>query len=340
MFLLILYTGRRYYLSVVRSALGMKQLDAVEPMAMWGMRAFFASALLLVIVLALIGLDWQLGLLFVVLTFVTFVIIGRISAETGYIFIQPYWEPAALIVGAMGIRSIGPSTALMLFLLSTVLLIDTRESIMPFMLNSFKVLSEQKVRLPKTAILSAMAAILGLCVAVPVTLYLKYDQGTDKSYGWATEYVPRFSFEETVRMKQRLATQGQLEQAESVSGFWRLFAIAPDGRLVVGFPIALAAFLALTAARLRFASWPVHPVMLLMWGTYAGARFAASMLIGFIIKWGVVKYGGDKAYRLMKPVMIGVIAADMLFGITTSLIGGVYYLITGEAPPRFVVLVG
>jgi hypothetical protein len=340
MLLVVLYTGRRYYVSVLRSALGMSSADDVEAQATWGMRAFFACALLLVIVLAAVGLDWQIGLLFVGLMFAIFIVIGRISAETGYIFIQPYWEPAALIVALMGIRAIGPSTAVILFLLSTVLLVDTREALVPFMLNSFKVLNERSVKLSRTTLLSGLALFLGLAVALPVTLYIKYDQGTDKRYGWASSMAPRFSFDEGVRIKQRLKTHNELERAESLSGFARFGAIAPEGKIILGFAIALGAYLLLSVARLRVPWWPLHPVLLLMWSTFAGWRFAASMLIGCIIKVLVTKYGGDKAYRLARPVMIGVIAGDMLFGILTSVIGFVYYAITGSPPPRFVVLVG
>ena len=103
---------------------------------------------------------------------------------------------------------------------------------------------------------------------------------------------------------------------------------------------ALCAFLLLSAARLRIPWWPIHPVMLLGWSTFGVWKFSSSFLLGTLVKWLVVKYGGDRAFQRLKPVFIGLIAADMLTGITTSIIGFIYYFITGTPPPRFVILVG
>ena len=59
----------------------------------------------------------------------------------------------------------------------------------------------------------------------------------------------------------------------------------------------------------------------------------------------LVKGGGwglfvPTIYRRLKPLMFGLIAGDMLAGVGTSIIGGIFYLVTGAAPPQFAVLVG
>ena len=333
--LVIIYTGRRYYASVFRAAFGMRSPDPVEPHAVWGARAFLACTVLFAVVLMAIGLDWPLAILYTLLIVVGYALIGRLSAETGFIFIQLWWEPAAFLVALLGVRAVGPTAALIMFLLSSALMLDTRESLTPFVLNSLRVLRERKVAVGKVAALGAGALVLGLAIAVPSTLYIKYDRGTNLSYNWATVTAPKYAFNEAVKIKQRLRTQGELERAETQSGFGRIFSIAPSKTLIVGFAIAFAVFLLLTFARLRVPWWPIHPVLMLVWATYPGARFASSYLIGFVLKTAIVKYGGDKAYQRLKPMMIGLIAGDMLFGILTSFVGGIYYLATGSPPPRF-----
>jgi hypothetical protein len=57
--------------------------------------------------------------------------------------------------------------------------------------------------------------------------------------------------------------------------------------------------------------------------------------MAFVVKWSVLKYGGDRIYRKIKPVMLGLIAGDMLSGLLTSAIGGAYYFVTATPPPRF-----
>jgi hypothetical protein len=295
---------------------------------------FLLASALFALFLVFAGLDWTLALVFTALVILYFLGVGRISAETGHLFIQPFWQPAALIVGLIGLGGIGPSAALILFLVSTVLLVDPRESLMPFLLNGFRMLDAQRVRLSRPAAFGGVALVLGLAVALVVTLYLKYDQGTDLRYGWASRMVPRFAFDEALQIKRQLQARGTLAEAESVSGFARLGSIRPDEGLVAGFGIALALYVGLSAARLRFVWWPLHPVLLLLWGTYGGARFAVSFLVGFAIKWVAVTYGGDKVCRRLRPFMVGVVAAEMIFSIATSVIGLVYYLFTNTSPPN------
>jgi len=335
----IVYTGRSYYANVFRSALGLRHAGVVEPSSAWGARVFMLCSALFAAMLTASGLDWQLSIAFTALVMGIFVVIGRISAETGCIFIQPYWEPAAFIVGLAGMRAIGPSTALIMFFASTVVLIDTREPLMPFVLNSFRILDRRGVRAHKAGLFAGLALVIGLAVAVPTTLYVKYDRGTDLTKAWLRG-VPRLPFDATVRVTQRLRAQGELERAESVRGWGRIASASPSGTLLVGFAAALGLYLVLSALRLRFPRWPLHPVFLLLWAVTPSRRFVASFLIGYVVKGAVAKYGGERACRLVKPLMIGLIAADMLFGITTSLVGGIYYCITGTPPPRFVVLVG
>ncbi len=340
MFLLIMYTGRRYYANVFCTALGLRPTDDVEPQAVWGARIFLACALLVIVILTAAGIDWQLSILFTALLVMAFVVIGRISAGTGHLFTQVYGGPVLIMMGVMGSRAIGPSTALLLFLVSTVLILDTREALTPFILNAYKVLSERESRLRPVVGLSVLALLVGLAVAVPVTLYVKYDRGTNLAAVWASRTVPRGPFDKAMLIKQRLRAQGRLENAESLSGWRRLLAFSPSRTFLAGFGSALCVFLLLSAARLRFTSWPLHPVMLLVWNTFGGWKFCASFLVGCFVKWAVVKYGGDRTFQQLKPVMVGLIAGDMLIGITTSIIGGIYYLVTGTPPPRFAILVG
>ena len=65
---------------------------------------------------------------------------------------------------------------------------------------------------------------------------------------------------------------------------------------------------------------------------------AFSFLLGWFIKALVVKYGGEAAYRKLKPLMFGLIAGDMLGGIIPTIMGVFYHLFTGELPKLFKVM--
>lgn len=335
-----LYAGRYYYLNALGSALGLRMRERASPEAVWGARALLICSGIFAAILAATGLGWIFSIFFTVLVLCIFLVIARMSAETGHIFIQPYWAPGVFILGLLGAKAVGPVAAAIIFMVSNVLLVDTRESLVSFLANALHVLDRRDASVGKGAALAAGAVILGLAVAVPVTLYLKYDRGTDLAYGWASDMVPRFPFESALDVKEYLEARGELAEAESASGWQRMSFIKPSGKMLAWAGVGLAAVVLLSFLRYRIPRWPLHPAFLLVWTTFPGWFFAPSFLLGCIIKWAVVRYGGDAAYRKLKPLMVGLIAADMLTGLATSTIGTVYYFVTGQPPPKFGVLVG
>ncbi|HPY91594.1 MAG TPA: hypothetical protein PLT23_12755, partial [Lentisphaeria bacterium] len=90
--------------------------------------------------------------------------------------------------------------------------------------------------------------------------------------------------------------------------------------------------------RLRFARWPIHPVLFCLWPGYGGYMMAWSFIIGGTIKIITSHYGGSKFVQKIKPLMIGLIAGDMLAGLTVTVYGAIYYFVTGTPPKTFWVL--
>ena len=87
--------------------------------------------------------------------------------------------------------------------------------------------------------------------------------------------------------------------------------------------------------RLRFPSFPLHPVMFLVWNTWMGNMFAWSLLAGWLIKIVVTKYGGHVIYQKVKPLMFGFIAGEIFGALVPVIIGALYYFITGDIPKNF-----
>jgi len=225
-----------------------------------------------------------------------------------------------------------------MFMVSSLLLIDPRESVMPFVMQGLKLADLKGVPLGRTARWCTVALLLGFVVAVPMTLYWHYDGGLGKaSDGW-TQRVSTMAFDATVRAVDRLDAQGNLEAAGTYSGLDWFRNLTPNPSCMIAFGITFAGVLLFSAARLRFARWPLHPVLFLILGTYQSRTLAFSFLVGWAVKVAVTKYGGASTYRRLKPLMIGVIAGDMLGGLAPMVIGAVYYYVTGQPPKLFRVL--
>lgn len=328
MLLAILYTGRYHYLQTLKQALFLGRREQTNQACVWGARAFLLCSLGFLAMLVAVGLDWQLAVLFLAGTVILFVVMSRIIAETGLFFIAPATTPGVIILGLLGARSLGPETMAIVYLLTTVLLIDPREALMPFVTNALKLVELRRFPLGRSAANFAAVVAFGLAIAVPATLYYQYTRGANMRDYWATNTAPRSAFVEALAIDQRLSAQGEREYAHAVSG-WRRF-VDPSPNSTQLYYLAAGCLLVGSFAfcRLRYANWPLHPVMFLTWATWPGRMFAVSFLIGGVLKLLVTKYGGAKTCQSLKPLMIGVIAGEMLGGVIPSIVGFLYYMLT------------
>lgn len=338
-FLSFLYTGRNYYLNVARRAFGVNVGDKIETQAVWGFRFFLLFMTIFVLQLTLLaGLELQLAIFYSIGLVFIFTVMSRIIAETGLFYIQPFFFPCVVIWGVFGAKALGPTQMALMFLLTGILCIDARESLMPFMVNSYKILDSHNIKIGKVAVWCVIAIILGIAIGLPTTLWFQYDMGHSRWDAWASNMVPRMPFENIVKVQQRLEGQDALEVAESVSGLGRYALMSPNKLCMISLLVGLVLVLLLTAGRLRFSKWPLHPIIFLTWSTEPLFRMSGAFMLGWGIKILVVKYGGRGAYQKLKPFMFGIIAGEIMGGIVPMIIGFVYYIITGEQPVAYSVL--
>ena len=336
--LMILYTGRHYYGQVFRRAVLIPATGSPAPESVWGARVCLVCATLFTVYLIAAGLDWPLAVMYTGMIFMFYLAIGRVSAETGAIIVDPPWPPGVAIWGIFGAQALGSRQVLIMLLLVAVLAMDPREALMPFVVNAFKVLDLRRVKVRRPAAWSVVALLIGLAVAIPVTLAFQYDRGVNWANYWTLVQAPQMAFTGTMRVQLRLSAQGTLAEAEATTGWRRLLKMSPAPSSVIGFGVGLALVLAFAVTRLRLPKWPLHPVLFLVWSSYPGKWLAASFLLGWAIKVLVTKYGGVSLYQRLKPLMFGLIAGEMLGGLTPIMVGLVYWLATGQLPKVFNVL--
>ncbi|MHC4503834.1 MAG: DUF6785 family protein [Planctomycetota bacterium] len=338
-FLVLVYTGRRYFMSVFRRSVGLRSADPVEPHAVWGARVFLAGSALFVLMLVREGMALYLALLYTFGALILFLVLSRIVAETGVFFVNVPFSPCIVLWGLLGAKAIGPRACLMIFMVSSLLLIDPREALMPFIATGLKLVDMSKVKLGRTAGWGAAAVALGLAVALTVTLYVQHDRGAmEVSDGWTAgrpnrRGIPRNPFDAVVGIKQRLAAQGELGAAGGQSGAAWFGSLSPNVPCLVGFGVAVGLVILFTACRLRFPRWPFHPVMFLVLSAWSSQMLAASFLLGWLAKTLTLRFGGARGAEKLKPLMFGLIAGDMLGGVIPMIIGAIHYAITNQRPP-------
>lgn len=328
--LMVLYTGRHYYWNVLKRSIGLSAPSEVESAAAWGMRVFLVAMVAFVGQLVLVGLDWQLAVIYTVLCLIIFITVSRTIAETGAFYIGTEVFPGAIIWGFMGAAALGPSTMIIMFFISVILVVGPGWAPMPFAIQALKITDDEKV--PSGRFSAATMGMILICTVVALfsLLYWQYDRGAlDASGGWPRS-SSQFPWRNMVEINHTLTAQGTLEAAESLSGWQRFANLQPTWPAVSAFFIAVGLSVGIGMARLRFVRWPFHPVMFVFLGGAQALHMSGSFMIGWIIKTLVTKYGGERIYQNLKPFMIGVIAGDMAGKFVPMLVGTIYFLTTGE----------
>lgn len=336
MFLVLVYTGRRYYTTVFKRGFFLPARDPAEPHAVWGARAFVIGCLFFVAQLVVVGLDWQIAVLYTFITIILLVVISRLVAEAGVFYLHAYFFPCALLWGFLGATSVGPDQLLIMGMVSSVLLIDPREALMPYVVSGLQLADRSKVKVGRTATWGMAAIVLGFAVAIPATLYWQYRYGAIRTGdGWTCNSVPKFVFNANSVVRRTLEAQGTLSLSENLEGWQRFGKIMPAGDCLIGFAVMFSLVVLFTFLRHRFAWWPLHPLLFLVLATWQSRMLAFSFLLGWLVKSCVTKYGGASLYQKLKPLMVGLVAGEMLAAIIPMIIGAAYYFITGEPPESF-----
>ena len=79
-------------------------------------------------------------------------------------------------------------------------------------------------------------------------------------------------------------------------------------------------------------------MLFVTWNTPHIQVLAGSFFMGWLVKTVVIKYGGNSIYNKVKPVMIGLIAGEILGAFIPSVTAAIYYFITNEQPVWFRIL--
>ena len=77
---------------------------------------------------------------------------------------------------------------------------------------------------------------------------------------------------------------------------------------LIGFTLTVL----LSIMRLRFVWWPLHPIGYTMFSSWATFQLWFSIMLGWAVKYGVLKYGGLKVYRQIRPVFLGLVLGEVV----------------------------
>ncbi|MCC7145016.1 MAG: hypothetical protein IT443_01075 [Phycisphaeraceae bacterium] len=337
--LIVLYVGRRYYLGVVKGMVGLAAGRDVPPLSIWAARGLLLCVGTAVWLLIHAGMDWPLSVLTVFLVGLTVMMIARINAETGMFFVLAEWLPSAVLLSLLGDNALGPTGCLLVAMTGTVLVAQSREALTPFLANAFQMADRTQTQPRKLAPALAGMLAIGFIATLLVTFWFQYNMGVNLSDEWAFKTFPSRPLDVTVTTIDELAARQELTAATAVQGWDRFTQARPRPGAIGWISVGLALVMGTALARLRFAWWPLHPVMFMVFGTHPAMHMHYSFLLGWLIKLSVVKLGGVRTYHAVLPLMFGLVIGELLISVFWTCVGAIYYAVTGLPPIAFSILV-
>jgi hypothetical protein len=296
------------------------------------MRILLVSTLVLIVLVARLGIEWPFAVLLVLLTLLSLVVLSRISAETGLFFIQPRWLPVGVMMAAFGGYVMPPGTIIVAGFVCMVLAVDQSQALMPYLINGLRICEKAALRPLQAARLSAALYVAGVLLAVAVVLVATYDLGAPTNYGWSHHRIPTLPFRAAEPELLRLKAMGSLDAAETLPWTERLDRLMPTDNFTWAFGAGFLLVLVCSALRLRLPWWPIHPAMFMLWATYPMATTCWSFFFGWLIKVCTLRFGGNRSAITLKPLMIGVIAGEIMAALVFMVAGAIYFFGTGQKP--------
>jgi hypothetical protein len=286
------YSGRRHLRAVWRTVWGLPGGvdDSREPMRY---RSAFAG---LTLGLAYLTAFWmQAGgfgpviLLYFVLYYGLFSAVTKMRAEIG----PPTHELGSMattrmVVEVFGSKNLGPGTLVsfaMLWFNNRMV----RSHQMPVQLEGFKMAERAGIDYRRLGIAMMAAILMGLLSGYWALLSDAYGSKGARGTGFAME------------------TYRQLQT-------WLSIPEGPKG-LPIGFMAGGAAFaLLLGAARMRIAGWPFHPAGYALGMVFGLDYVWLPILIAWLLKVLVLRYGGLRTHANLIPFMCGLILGEFVVG--------------------------
>jgi len=240
---------------------------------------------------------WYYAKVSIIFTFIALVllmavmmVLTRVVTQGGLIFISQNFQPYDIMTTTFGSATVGPETLTILAIQNIVFIHDSREVMMPNIMNSFKI--GDSPRINPRALCGAMllSVVVAMVVAGYFYLSLMYEHGASNLQRWDLRRIFLWRFNSLVwRIRRPRFTNWILVR-------WMAYGAALMGGLYY--------------MSSRFYWWPLHPLGLLMANTYPMECFWFSILLGWFCKSSILKYGGGRTYKNMRPFFLGMILGE------------------------------
>ena len=257
--------------------------------AVWGA---IGGVLFIVFWLRMSGMSARVIPMFLFGAFVVFLGLARIVAEGGVGFCRAQMVPPPFVVYGLGTELLDTSTLVSMgftYAWST----DIRTTVMASSINGFKLVDTLGIRKRPLMWAIFLAVLVSMIGSIWITLKLAYTYGGINLQRWFFGGLPRTAFD---------FVADKLRNPVTPDIVWPRWFFTGIGAAVMA---------VLMFARHRFTWWPLHYLGFPIGDTWVMEWVWFSILLGWLLKVLVLKYGGIRLYRRLKPLFLGLILGQI-----------------------------
>lgn len=252
-----------------------------------------------------VGLPVTLGIPLFLIFGLFMLTLTRIRAEAG----TPWHSGSGLYVHDVMVRAVGTggmgTGALTGFALLQWMDLDYRCAVMPHQMEGLKIAQTARMNgrhLFYAILIAVVIGVIGTFGSL-VSIYYHYGAATARVNGWRT-YMGSVPF-------------------NSLRG-WMNNIREPDWPSIQAIFAGGGVTLVLALLRSRFVWWPFHPIGYAIANSGALDWLWCPIMVGWLCKWIIVRYGGIRLYRMAMPFFIGLILGDYVIGSLWTLTGVIF----------------
>lgn len=281
------WNGRQHLADVLRKAFrGDPQVDDSGELLSYRTAVFGAllGILLALVWLLLAGLNLPTAFVFLITALVIFIGLARIISQTGLAYCRATVAAPVLTVNALGSSLVGPA-GLTILGLNFAWSADIRTFVMASAATGLKMADTVRLEYRRLfwAIMAAIAVTLVGSIWAVTTL--AYTYGGINLVGWFFNGLPNFAGDWITR---------NINNPQPMHA-WHL-GFTGFGAVLMG---------CMTYLKNRFIGFPLHPIGMTLGLTAPVHRVWFSVFIAWLIKAFILKYGGPRLYRRLRPFFLG-----------------------------------
>jgi hypothetical protein len=294
----VLWVGRHHLAAAIRGALGMGGSPAHRP----ALLAMLGGVAAMLVWLSVVGVQPIVAIAIVGMILLSQLVVARVVAETGLPFVRSYLSLPAMYTNFAASRLDGPDVVIA-NLTHMIGPHATREAVGTFAQHALEVHASAAPAPRRRSLfaLIAWAMLLGYAVAAFSSLWCYYH--------YATPITPKLN---TMINPDALTWWSTGYMVDPVTS-WSEGRFAPKPHnpwlhMGIGFGVTSGLY----AASMRWVSWPLAPVGYLFSSTWYAETAWFSIMLGWMCKVLIVRFGGADLYRSARPLFVGLVFGEAL----------------------------